>query len=63
MLLKVLGVLTDILLSPDEVEEKPRLHVSDDDGYTDAIYDDGGSNEYERGWDGEIRDIMGNKPN
>jgi hypothetical protein len=62
MFLKVLGFIVDILLSSDETDDKPNYHVSEDDGFTDATYDDGTGNEYERAWDGEIRDFMGNTP-
>ncbi len=62
MFLKALGIIADIILSPDEAEEKQKLNVSEDDGMTDAKYEDGLGNEYERDLFGELRDWNGNTP-
>jgi hypothetical protein len=63
MLLKILGIMTSVLLSPDDSsDEKQRLDVSEDDGITDAVYTDAIGNEYERDFTGNLSDWMGNTP-
>lgn len=52
---KFLAALIEALLEDDGDDNRPRLSTHEDDGMTDAIYDDSYGNEYTRDSTGELK--------